>query len=244
MEEIKKNENNVTFAEIKQLLNADWGSGRSLLHFAVFLDDIKLVKLCIQFKADVNEIDNYGCTALFFCNSIEIAKFLVDNGTDVNILNIDGDTAVVRLYYKKGNSDIIKYLAGITNLNIECGKYNPTTLLDKMISYEEKDLSLFKIVIPRTKNINRVDNYSRSYLMNAVLNNKYLDVIKFLIESEIDLYLRDQYGKNFYDLAFKYVQKEIKKNYPEFMKRKDKTEQQRQALDRSDKLKQLNTISN
>ena len=240
MKEIKKNENELIYTEIEQFVNADWGNGDSLLHHAVEQDDFKLVKQCIQFKADVNKVDNYGDTALFFCKSIEIAKFLVDNGADVNILNIDGDTAVVGLYYRR-NSDIIKYLAGITNLDIECGKYNPSTLLQKMISGEEKDLSLFKIVISRTKDINRVNKSPRSYLMNAALNNKCLDVIKFLIGPGIDLYLRDRDGKNFYDLAFKYVQNEIRKNYPEFMKRKDKTEQQRQ---RFDKLKYLNSISN
>jgi ankyrin repeat protein len=243
MEKIKRNENNVTFTEIKQLLNADWGDGRSLLHLAVEQDDFKLVKQCIQFKADVNKVDNDGCTALFFCNSIEIAKFLVDNGTDVNILNIYGDTAVIRLFYRK-NSDIIKYLAGITNLDLEGGKNYPVTLLNEMILCEEKDLSLFKIVIPRTKNINRIDGYSRSYLMNAAKNSKYLDEIMLLAESGIDLYIRDRDGKNFYDLSFKYVQKEIEKNYPEFMMRKGMTDQQRQVLDRSDKLKHLNSISN
>ena len=110
-----------------------------------------------------------------------------------------------------------------------------------MITKQEENLSLYKIVIPRTKNINRIDDDSRSYLMNAVQHKKNLKVIKMLIESGIDLYIRDEDEKNFYDLAFKYVKKEIRKNYPEFMKRKDMTDQQRH---RFDKLKNLNSISN
>lgn len=224
---------------LEVFVNSDWGDGKSLLHLAVQQDDIKLVKQCIQLNADVNMVDRQGCTALFYCKSLEIAKFLVDNGVDVNILDRCYDTAVVSLY-NDGKVDIIAYLAEITNLDIESGNNNSKTLLQKMISCEEKDLSLFKIVISGTKNINRVNNYSRSYLMNAALKNKYLDVIVMLIESGIDLYLRDRDGKNFYDLAFKYVQKEIEKRYPEFMKLKDMTDDQRK---RKIKLEQLDKIS-
>lgn len=243
MEEIKKNESGLTYTEIEHFVNANWGHGKSLLHLAVEQDDFKLVKQCIQFKADVNKVDYYGDTALFTCRSLEIAKFLVDSGTDVNILNHIGDTAVVRLYFRR-NIDMIKYLAGITDLDLEGGKDNSSTLLNKMITYQEGDLSLFKIVIPRTKNINRIDNYSNSYLMNAAKNSKYLDEIMLLTKSGIDLYIRDKAGNNFYDLSYRYVQKEIEKNYPEFMKRKGMTDQQRQVLDRFDKLIQLNSISN
>jgi ankyrin repeat protein len=244
MEKLINYENELTFAEIEQFVNADWGYGRSLLHIAVSENNMKHVAQCFNFGIDVNKVDNGGKTALFLCKSTEIAKFLVDNGADVNIINKSGMMAVHELYTYKSNADLIKidlikYLAGITNFDLEI-KYS-LTLLGEMISREEKDLSLYKIVIPRTKNINRIDGHSRSYLMNAVLNKKYLDVIKMLIKAGIDLYIKDQDGKNFYDKTFKYVQKEIEKNYPEFMKRKDMSEQQRQRLD---KLKHLNTISN
>jgi ankyrin repeat protein len=236
MEEIKKNENKVTDTEIKQFVNADWGDGRSLLHHAVEQDDFKLVKQCIEFKADVNKLDNYGQTALFNCSSLEIAKYLVEYGVNVNILNHMGVTAVVKLY--NSNKDLIKYLAGITDLDL-VGKVNSSTLLEKMISYREIDKSLFEIVIPSTKNKNRIDKYSRSYLMNAAQNRNYFVIIMLLVKSGIDLYLRDQDGKNFYDLSFKYVQKVIEINYPEFMRRKGMTDQQRQ---RFDKLIRLNSI--
>lgn len=241
MEKIKNHENELTFAELEKFVNADWGYGGTLLYRAVDLDDIMLAKQCIQLNAEVNRIDSDACSALFYCKSLEMAKFLVDNGIDVNILNQDGETAVVHLYYMGKNSDIINYLAGITNLDLESGKNDSSTLLDKMITKQEENLSLYKIVIPRTKNINRIDDDSRSYLMNAVQHKKNLKVIKMLIESGIDLYIRDEDEKNFYDLAFKYVKKEIRKNYPEFMKRKDMTDQQRH---RFDKLKNLNSISN
>jgi ankyrin repeat protein len=240
MEEIKKNENKLTFAELEKFVNADWENGRSLLHIAVNQDDFKLVKYCIQLNADVNKIDHYGRTPMFFCKSLKIAKFLVDNGIEVNILNYGGQTAVVDLYHSE-NIDIIKYLAGITNLDLVSGKLYSATLLEKMIILREKDLSLFEIALPRTKNKNRIDSYSNSYLLSAVKKNKYLDVVMMLAKSGIDLYIRDENGKNFYDLSFQYVKKKIEKEFPDFMKYKDLSESQRQ---RKFKLDQLNIISN
>lgn len=61
-----------------------------------------------------------------------------------------------------------------------------------------------------------------------------------LVESGIDLYTRNRDGKNFYDLSFQYVKKEIEKKYPKFMKYKDVTENQR---NRNVKLAQLNRFA-
>lgn len=232
-------ENILSLDELEHFVSSDWGNGDSLLHVAVWQDDIKHVEQCIQLKADVNKVNGLGCSALFLCKSLEIAKFLVNNGADVNILDIWGNTAVVSLY-RRANNDVIKYLAEITDLDLERRKNYSTTLLHKMIFNQELDLSLFEIVIPRTKNINRINSYSDSYLTLAAKNIKYLDVIMMLVESGIDLYIKNKDGKNFYDLSFQYVQKEIKKKYPEFMKYKDMTDDQRR---RKIKLGQLKRIS-
>jgi ankyrin repeat protein len=235
----KINESILISDDLELFANSDWGNGKSLLHLAVQQDDIKLVKQCIQLNAEVNMVDRQGCTALFYCKSLEIAKFLVDNGVDVNILDRCYDTAVVSLY-KRVNIDIIKYLAEITNLDIEDNKSNYSLLLYQMIRNQELDLSLFEIVIPRIKNINRITRNSESYLMMAAQNRKYLNVIMMLVESGIDQYMRNRDGKNFYDLSFQYVQEEIKKKYPEFIKYKDMTDDQRK---RKIKLEQLGRIS-
>lgn len=232
-------ENILSSDELKLFVNADWSYGRSLLHMAVQKDDFNLVRQCVQLNVDVNRVDTQGCTALFSCKSLEMAKFLVDNDADVNILDKWGNTAIVNLY-GKGNRDIVKYLAEITNLDLEGGTSYSSTLLHEMIRNQELDKSLFEIVVPRTKDINRIDSYSDSYLTMAAQNSKYLDVIMMLVESGIDLYMKNRDGKNFYDLAFRYVQKEIKKKYPEFMKYKDMTDDQRK---RKIKLEQLSRIS-
>lgn len=233
------NEDILNSDQLEYFVNSDWGNGESLLHVAVWQDDIKLVEQCVQLKADVNKVNILGRSALFLCKSLEIAKFLVNNGADVNILDIWGNTAVV-FRYRRANNDVIKYLAEITNLDLVDGQNISSTLLHMMIQNQEIDKSLFEIVIPRTKNINRVDDYSDSYLMMAARKSKYLDVIMMLVESGIDLYMRNRDGKNFYDLLYKNVQKEIEKKYPEFMKCKDLTDDQRK---RKFKLGQLNRIS-
>lgn len=220
-------------------VNSNWRYGESLLHLAVQQNNVELVKQCIQLNVDVNKVDEQGRTALFYCRSLEIANILVNNGVDVNILDSIDNTAVVSLY-RNADIDIIKYLAKITDLDLEGKKNDSSTLLQKMIDNQELDISLFEIVIPRTKCLNRIAGYfSDSYLTLAAQNRKYLDIIIILVEAGVDLYTRNRQGKNFYDLSFKYVKKEIEKKYPEFMRYKDMPEIPRQRLF---KIKQLNRI--
>jgi ankyrin repeat protein len=101
-----------------------------------------------------------------------------------------------------------------------------STLLGWMILYEERDLSLIKLVISKTKDLNKLDKSGDSYLMRAAMTRKFKDVVISLIEAGCDMYIKDREGKNFYDLAYDYVKKEIKKNYPEFIHCKDMTDQQ------------------
>jgi len=224
--------------EIKAFVNTDWCYKQSLLHLAVLQDNMILIKQCFFYGIDVNKVDFYGNTALYYCRSLEVVKFLVGHGADVDVLNSDGQTAVVYLYERR-NHDIIKYLIPITDLDLTGIKSRSYTLLDRMIYHGEEDLSLLKIVINGTKNLNRIDDRGDSCLTRAAQMKKNKDVIMLLVESGVDLYIRNSDGKNFYDLSNKQVQKIIEKKYPEFMRLKDMTEPQRQEYH---KQKHLNSL--
>jgi len=224
--------------EIKDFVNTDWPHKQSLLHLAVSQNNIMVIRQCLFYGIDVNRVDFIGNTALYYCQSLEVAKFLVDHGADVNLLNHYGKTAVVDLY-GTSNQEIIRYLIPITDLDLTGINSRSYKLLDRMIYHGEEDLSLLKMVINGTKNLNRIDDRGDSYLTRAAQMKKNKDVIMLLVESGVDLYIRNHYGKNFYDLSYKYVKTKIEKKYPEFMKLKDMTENQRQ---RYLKLKHLESL--
>ena len=198
------------------------------------------IRACIHNGDDVNEVDDDGDSALFYWPTLEAAKFLIDNGADVNIQNKRGYTAVVYLY--KFDREAMKYLIPITDLDLMGNHITSNTLLGWMIVFEERDLSLIKLVISKTKDLNKLDWNGDSYLIVAAMTPKSKDVILLLIEAGCDMYIKDRDGKDFYDLSYKYVKKEIKKKYPEFMYCKDLTAQQRLQRQRELKLKHINSL--
>jgi len=231
---------NLTFSEIQIFVNKNWGFKASLLHLAVRQDDIDLVRLCICYGADVNMVDKDGNTALFYSKSLDVTKCLVENGTDINILNLRGKTAVVYLYRR--NNESCKYLIPLTDLDltgIYCNTWESYTLLGAMIEHEESDPSLIQMVIDRTKNLNKLHMNGDSYLIRAARTPKIKTLTLSLVKAGCDLYIRNSEGKNFYDLAYKYVQTEIGKNYPEFMHCRDMTDQQRERYLKLNRLKSL-----
>ena len=59
--------------------------GITLLHSAVELDRIEVVKFLIEAGGDVNAKDKHGYTPLFEAKSIEVAKILIEAGAEINV---------------------------------------------------------------------------------------------------------------------------------------------------------------
>ena len=106
-------EQNYSNSEIQNPVTEDKYEKELPLHQAVLQNDMVRIKACIHSGVEVNDVDDYRCTALFYGPSLEAAKFLIDNGADVNIQNKRGYTAVVYLY--KLDREAMKYLIPITN---------------------------------------------------------------------------------------------------------------------------------
>jgi ankyrin repeat protein len=79
----------------------------------IMSNDFEKVKEFIQSKDIINICDKYGNTALFFAvriNNIDIIKYLIENGADLNAKNEDYESVLHYAAYKKNNLETIKYL--------------------------------------------------------------------------------------------------------------------------------------
>lgn len=80
------------FEEHPKRLNALLSNERPniyLMHVAASLDSIPVVKTLADYYV-IDERDSNGNTPLHFCNSVEMARWLVENGSDVSVKNNAG----------------------------------------------------------------------------------------------------------------------------------------------------------
>ncbi|MCK4442525.1 MAG: ankyrin repeat domain-containing protein, partial [Sulfurovaceae bacterium] len=106
------------FPAVKKLLkkvsiNCVTPEGDSLLHYAVRFNKRKLVEYLVEHKIDISAKGGifYG-TALedaIYYGYLGMASYLIDKGTNLNITNIDGDTAL-HIAARNGYLDIVEEL--------------------------------------------------------------------------------------------------------------------------------------
>lgn len=77
--------------------NAEINHSSTPFHYLVSSSNKKTVQLFLNFKADVNAVNEFGQTPLFsaaFNKNVEVVQFLVDIGSDVNHRDFNGQTSL------------------------------------------------------------------------------------------------------------------------------------------------------
>lgn len=132
----------------------------TVLHYAVFMNDLERVKLLIDKGADVNK----GCSKIemsplmlaVHINSFEMVKLLLEHGADVNHRDliddtpicyaaIKGDLELVKFFVKKGSDIKTENNFGYTLLHFAAGSGNVETmqwLIDQGLDVNAKSKQL------------------------------------------------------------------------------------------------------
>ena len=87
--------------------------GRTFLHTASDLGDVKMVRLLLGRGIDVNAVDSGKWTALHFAadaGSQRICKLLIDDGADVNAKTEDCNWTPLHLSASKGHAKLVSQL--------------------------------------------------------------------------------------------------------------------------------------
>ena len=141
------------------------------------------------FNYDKNTIINLkndnGHSLLFYASSkgyLDIVKYLINNGADVNSM---GGRGIFSLYTasSKGHLDIVKYLidnGADVNLTTNIG------LSSLYHSICNGHLDIVKYLIDNGANFNFTKRHDKFSLYSAA-NSGHLDIIKFLIDNDITL---------------------------------------------------------
>ena len=104
--------------EIKSLINIGVSvdhkdnNGATALHVSVRRSNFEVADFLISVGANVNAEDDFGRTPLMSAREVRVASLLINNGAEVGIKDLDGDTAIHRLaeWAGKSTSPVLKLL--------------------------------------------------------------------------------------------------------------------------------------
>ena len=172
-------------------------------------NDINMIHDVLNGSIDINSLNNNGQTALILaCEYIymideNIFQNLIDTHTNLNIQDLDGNTALMSLAegscwctsknisYKILN--IIKLLLH-NGINVNMENYKKETALFKCCRYfDDKNgkCHIIKELLKYNANINHQDNHNRSVLIFSISGDSRR-LTKLLIDYGINKYLKDR----------------------------------------------------
>jgi serine/threonine-protein phosphatase 6 regulatory ankyrin repeat subunit B len=170
------------------------------------LDELK--ELLKRSDIDVNIQNKDGYTALNMASAngrLDKVKELLNQGIDVNIQDSDGWTALIWASFK-GHLDIVKELLKRDKIDVNIKTKNGYTALicASYCGY----IKIVKELLNQGIDVNIQNNYGWTALIYASYKG-HLDIVKELLKKdEINLNLKDNDGKDFFD-HLKDNQKEI-----------------------------------
>jgi ankyrin repeat protein len=164
-----------------------------------------LVEDDVFLKEYINCFDINGNTILMhYCSRSELfqreyyIKFLIDRGADVNIKSLRyGYTALMFAHYNRKSLNVVKLLleAGSDVLSTNYNGDNVLTLANIF------DIPTLKLLLEHGLNINHQGRHRKTILHKQIFCSDSSDRIRFLLNSGIDVSIKDDYDKRAIDYA-------------------------------------------
>ncbi|ORX85680.1 ankyrin [Anaeromyces robustus] len=173
----------------------------SPLIYSIQENSIPLTNLLIKYGANVNFINKIDFKSpLEFAlqsKSLPMMKLLIQNGANINV-NIGGEMSTLLWYaLKEGEMEIVNYLieSGIDldfKDDILYADLLKVSYCDKLINSKEfKSLLQYNI------------RHITSFVLQQIIHNNKLDILKILIDNLLDINQRDGYGNTILANAIK-----------------------------------------
>ncbi|HNT28501.1 MAG TPA: ankyrin repeat domain-containing protein [bacterium] len=148
--------------------------------------DLNAVKTFYNTGGDINKPNARGQTALMWAaqrGHLEVVKFLVQLGANVNAVDADRQEPVLMWATKKGHKEVVEFLIA-SGADVNQGdQFKETPLMDAA-RYGHKDLC--ELLLNKRARVNDTDVNGESALMWAAANG-VAEVVKFLIGYGADI---------------------------------------------------------
>lgn len=194
-------------------------TGATRLHSAASLGDLSKIVTLIEHNAYIDARDHNGQTPLHYAiqsGNTEVAKYLIDNGANLNIQdNYYQKTNTQYVYYKSplhyavesGDTEIAKYLVDHgANPNIQ-DAYSSTPLQSAIYS---GNTEVVEYLLDHNADPNSKGHYSTSPLLAAVKLG-HTEIVKNLVEHGADLNVKNASAQTLLHYAIELEHTEIAK---------------------------------
>lgn len=191
------------------------------LHVACSLSNFEVVMLLVEKEADINNINatnNYSPLLIslkaYNSNKLEIAKYLVENGADVNYKNIHSETALsltfshtnpYNLYEDQEqyvffvllikNGAIVENASPRGNLILVAAEYNSVLVVDYLLENNMAEIN--------------VQNERGDTALMYASRGDAKEVVEYLLSKGANKDIKNEDGKTALDIAIQYNKLEI-----------------------------------
>lgn len=171
-------------------------AGKTALHLAVERGCLEMVTLLVNLKADVNSVDNAGCSAFRYSSDLRISKLLIEHGLDVNAQDKNGGS---HLFYAvlNGKTDLVHLLlenkADINAMD----KYQVTALWTAAAYGKTESLQL---LLEKKADVNIPDYQGRTPLYMAAFYGN-TQIVELLLKAHADPSIKNKDGLTALEIA-------------------------------------------
>ncbi|WP_295154680.1 ankyrin repeat domain-containing protein [uncultured Brachyspira sp.] len=162
----------------------------------IYDSNFNTVELLVNAKADVNAVNNYGWSPLFFAadnSNSDVVAFLADNGADINLVDSKGITPLLIA----NDVESIKVLAKTSNIN----KANFAGVTP-LISFSGRGISTdaINILLENGADVNMIDKDGETALSYAIENGNF-ETALILLNNNANPNLANKKAKELAEIA-------------------------------------------
>jgi ankyrin repeat protein len=185
-------------------INAKCITGENNLHISCNLQLYEITELLIINKININIHDNSNeITPLHYCvllNNIILTNLLIENGADVNLQDIHGNTS---LHYSiiENNHEIFNKLM-VKNANLNLWNIEGEIPLHLIFKYDRNKWNQMEFLIEKS-NLNTQDKNGNScfyYLIETDMWKKYIYILK---KKKLNIFLKNTNNQYIFDIVNK-----------------------------------------